>query len=144
MADSEPPLLRKIYKKSRFLKMAAITLSSFKWPQLQYVLDDSLHLNTTIISRICSFQNCIYLKIPQNELALVSWEWVTNETVNQSSPCPEDGVMMSTTAFSPLLYVMLYDNLLEAQFSARPHVEQMSQTLFHFFLFLFFSFFSFF
>ena len=50
---------------SRFLKMAAITLSNFKWPQLQYFLDDSLHLNTKIISRICSFQNCIYLKIPQ-------------------------------------------------------------------------------
>ena len=57
--------------------MAAITLSNFKWPQLQYFLDDSLHLDTKIISRICSFQNCLYLKVPQNELVLVSWEWVT-------------------------------------------------------------------
>ena len=40
---------------SHFLKMAAITLSNFKWPQLQYFLDDSLHLNTKIITRICSF-----------------------------------------------------------------------------------------
>ena len=64
--------------KSRFLKMAAVTLSNFKWPQLQYFLDDSLHLNTKIINRICSFQNFyVYLKIPQNELALVLWEWVT-------------------------------------------------------------------
>ena len=70
---------------SRFLKMVAITLSNFKWPQLQYLLDDSLHLNTKIIGRICSFENCVYLKIPQNELALVSWEWVTNGVGDQAS-----------------------------------------------------------
>ena len=58
LADSEPPLLSKICEmthkiiQSRFLNMAAITLSNFKWPQFQYFLDDSLHLNTKISSRI--------------------------------------------------------------------------------------------
>ena len=44
LADSEPPLLRKICKmthkifQSCFLKMAALMLSKFKCPQLQYFL----------------------------------------------------------------------------------------------------------
>ena len=32
--------------------------------------------------------------------------------------------MRSMTAFFASLYVKLYDNLLEAQYSAHPHVEQ--------------------
>ena len=50
---------------SHSLKMAAITLSNFKWPQLQHFLDDNLYLNTKIISRICSFQNYIISKYPK-------------------------------------------------------------------------------
>ena len=79
MANSKPPLLRKIwYEKwhdevfqGRFLKMAAITLSSFKRPQLQKIFlvnmvlnvhththnsTSSLHLNTKIISRSAVFK----------------------------------------------------------------------------------------
>ena len=48
------------------IKMAAITLSRLQMTTtLILFLDDSLHLNTKIISRICSFQNYIYLKKPK-------------------------------------------------------------------------------
>ena len=63
---------------SRFSKWLRLCLATSNDHNFNTFLDDSLHLNTKIISRICSFQN--YLKIPQNELALVSWEWVTYHT----------------------------------------------------------------
>ena len=40
-------------------------LSNFKYSQLQTFFYDSLHLNTKIISRICSFFNYTHLKIPK-------------------------------------------------------------------------------
>ena len=71
--------MQKDIKSSRaiFWKWLPLCLATWNDHKLQYFLDDSLHLNTKIITRICSFQNCIYLKIAKIVLALVLGEWVT-------------------------------------------------------------------
>ena len=76
---------------SHFLKMATVTLSNFKWPQLQYFLDDSLHLNTKIISRIYIFENYISQNT-KKIVGTVSCEWVTNGVRHQASHSREQRI----------------------------------------------------
>ena len=76
--------MQKDIKSSRaiFWKWLPLCLATWNDHKLQYFLDDSLHLNTKIITRICSFQNCmyvsiyIYLYISQNSKKRVSTGFV--------------------------------------------------------------------
>ena len=88
LADSEPPLLQKIFKKtksirdvfSKWLPLRWATSILFGWQSSFKHQNNQQDLQFSKIIIIY-----IYLKIPKNEFALVLWEWVTYYSRNNMS-----------------------------------------------------------